>query len=164
MFPCLVPQGPMGHFTVRASPGHTSCYLNNREGGSSHMSLIPKKSLPWLPWFLLGSGTDNCVARIRAAPGQLVKYMIFFLINIHFSLAPTFLQASGQILQFQNLFRMPSLDKNSISMTVLFSWHANIYPQYKLHVCEHTYTNANFCINCYLYNYLLFIQFSLRPA
>lgn len=54
------------------------------------MSPIPKKSLPWLPWLLLGSRTDNHVARTGAAPGRCVKDIIFSLVNIHFPLALLF--------------------------------------------------------------------------
>lgn len=74
----------------------------------------------WLPGFCLVPGPIIVWLGSGLPLGKLVMYIIFFLINIHFSLVPTFPRPQAR-LQFQNFFRMLSLDKNSICIAVLFS-------------------------------------------
>lgn len=93
----------------------TSYSLNRKEEGKQSYVTDSQKSLPWLPRFLLGSGTDNHVSRIRRSPlGKLMKYMIFSLVKHLFSFGPAFYHVSSWTWPFQNLFQLPSLDKDSI--------------------------------------------------
>lgn len=70
--------------------GAPAVLLTTDKEENSHMSLIPKQSLPWLPDSSLVPGL--IIMQLRSGPplSKLVKYIILPLINIHFPLARLF--------------------------------------------------------------------------
>ena len=117
------------HSLSGGSPGCTSCSLSREKEGSRHMALIPKKSLPWPPWFLLGSGTDNLVSRSGRPLAKLVRYMIFSLGNISFPLALLSTTSQAGLGHPRAYSSYHPYIKMQFIRTVIFNWRVNTYPQ-----------------------------------